>query len=76
MYGLWLTVWIVFLLVPVIRSAVRAIRKRKASSFEYPVLVLFVFLLAGFARGLWHPAWVLFLTIPLYYEMVKFFRGR
>lgn len=76
MYNLWVSAWIIFLLVPVIRSAVRAIRKKDARCFEYPVLALFLFLYAGFTKALWHPAWVLFLTIPLYYEMIEFFRGR
>lgn len=76
LYGLWFSAWIIFLLVPVIRSAVRAIHRKKISCFEYPVLVLFLFLYAGFFKALWHPAWVLFLTIPLYYEMIVFLRGR
>lgn len=39
-------------------------------SFPYPLLVVLIFLIAGFAFGLWHPAWILFLTIPFYYWIV------
>lgn len=36
-------------------------------TFPYPLLVVILFLLAGFLCGAWNPAWVLFLTIPFYY---------
>ncbi len=40
-------------------------------TFPYPVLVVMLFLLAGFLYGAWNPAWVLFLTIPFYYWIVN-----
>lgn len=36
-------------------------------TFPYPLLVVVLFLLAGFLFHAWNPAWVLFLTIPFYY---------
>lgn len=45
-------------------------RKRRKSpwmTFPYPVLVVLIFLVGGFAFGAWHPLWILFLTIPFYY---------
>jgi len=38
--------------------------------FPYPIIVLFLYLAAGFLFNLWHPTWLIFLTIPVYYEMV------
>ncbi|MDR0937210.1 MAG: helix-turn-helix domain-containing protein [Oscillospiraceae bacterium] len=32
-----------------------------------PILVLALFLFAGFGLDLWHPAWAVFLLIPIYY---------
>ena len=75
-YNLWHPGWLIFLLLPIIKSAIRAFQKRKASCFNYPVLVVLVYLHIGFVKTLWHPGWVLFLTIPLYYEMIHFVRGR
>lgn len=40
-------------------------------TFPYPLLVVVLFLLAGFFFHAWNPAWVLFLTIPFYYWIVK-----
>ena len=45
-------------------------------AFPYPVLVLLVYLIAGFRFNSWHPAWLLFLTIPIYYEMVAMSRAK
>ncbi|MDR1016839.1 MAG: helix-turn-helix domain-containing protein [Coriobacteriales bacterium] len=36
-------------------------------AFPYPLLVVIVYLVIGFAFGWWHPGWLLFLTVPLYY---------
>ena len=49
------------------REYVLELEKKKPVVFCYPVLVLIVFLLLGFAKSLWHPAWILFLTIPIFY---------
>lgn len=53
--------------IPLFYTGIIAIEKKKPVIFCYPVLVLIVFLLLGFAKSLWHPAWILFLTIPIFY---------
>lgn len=63
----WKIGWIVLLTIPLFYTGVIAIEKKKPVIFCYPVLVLIVFLLLGFAKSLWHPAWILFLTIPIFY---------
>lgn len=75
-FNLWHPGWLIFFLVPIIGSAIEAVRKRKPEKFAYPVLVALVFLYVGLVKFIWHPTWVLFLTIPLYYAMVDFFKGR
>lgn len=76
LYHLWHPGWLVFLLVPIISSAISAIRKKRADCFSYSALVLFVFLYAGCVKTLWHPTWLLFLTIPLYYKILELFGGK
>ena len=63
----WKIGWIVLLTIPLFYTSIIAIEKKKPVIFCYPVLVLIVFLLMGFAKSLWHPAWILFLTIPIFY---------
>ena len=63
----WKIGWIVLLTIPLFYTGIIAIEKKKPVIFCYPVLVLIVFLLLGFAKSLWHPAWILFLTIPIFY---------
>lgn len=75
-YNLWHPGWLIFFLVPIISSAINAIKEKHADYFAYPVLVVWIFLCSGLLKGIWHPAWVLFLTIPVYYEMINFFRDR
>ena len=36
----------------------------------YPVVVLMIYLVLGYAFHWWHPAWLLFLTIPTFYAGV------
>lgn len=71
-YGMWHPGWLIFLLVPIIDSAIQAIKKKRLSCFGYPILMIFIFLFAGFVYGAWHPMWVVFLTIPIYYELLDF----
>lgn len=68
---LWHPGWLVFLLEPVVSSAITAIRTKRADRFSYPALVLFVFLYVGCVKMLWHPAWLLFFTIPVYYKITE-----
>ncbi len=77
--NLWHPSWILFLTIPIYYCAIPffddgkvRITKRTLLAFPYPVLVVGIFLLAGFCLNLWHPAWILFLTIPIYYCVVPF----
>lgn len=76
MTGHWHPTWIVLFTFPVFDSFVTAIRKRKFSSFAYPILTVMVFLWLGFTDSLWHPAWVIFLTIPCYYTIAHYIDRR
>jgi len=65
----WAVGWIVFLFIPVIETAVTAIKSKNPSAFVYPVFVTAVFLLSGMLLGIWHPTWIIFITIPIYYVL-------
>lgn len=41
---------------------------KKLLLFPYPVLIVVIYILLGFALNLWHPAWLIFLSIPAYYH--------
>lgn len=71
--GGWATSWMWFLTIPLYYTTVEAIFKRSLNHFCYPVLVLLMFLWAGFFGNMWHPAWLMFLTIPLFYWIASFF---
>jgi hypothetical protein len=63
----WMYGWIVFLTIPLFYTTISAVENKNPTIFCYPVLVVIIFLLAGFFKGLWHPMWIIFLTIPLFY---------
>ena len=65
----WAIGWILFLLIPIVETLVKAINKKNPSHFAYPVLVTAIFLFTGMMWGWWHPMWVLFVTIPAYYAV-------
>ncbi|MBO5208559.1 MAG: helix-turn-helix domain-containing protein [Lachnospiraceae bacterium] len=73
-FNLWHPGWLIFFLVPIISSLIKAIKKRKPEKFAYPVLVLLIFLYVGLVEYIWHPTWVLFLTIPIYYSLIDYFK--
>lgn len=75
-YHLWHPGWLIFLLVPIISSAIQTIRKKDINCFAYPVLMLLIFLYVGLVKMIWHPTWIVFLTIPLWYEMIRFFKKK
>lgn len=75
-YHIWHPGWLIFLLVPVISSAVTAFRTKRADRFAFPLLALAVFLYIGCVKMIWHPTWLLFLTIPVYYAAIRFFGGK
>lgn len=72
--GIWHPTWVLFLVAIVVESVVKAIRKKKISQFNYPVLVTAVYIFLSSEFGLWHPLWVIFITIPVYYSILKIFR--
>lgn len=76
MSGHWHPTWIILLTFPIFDSFITAIRKRRFSSFAYPVLTIMVFLWFGFQDGLWHPTWLIFLTIPCYYTIAHYLDRR
>lgn len=70
--GIWHPTWVLLLAFPLFDSLVTAIRKKKFSKFDYPILATMIFLWLGFTSSLWHPAWVIFLTIPCYYSLAHY----
>lgn len=42
---------------------------KKLLLFPFPMLVVVIYILIGFALNLWHPAWLIFLSIPAYYHI-------
>lgn len=75
-YNIWHPGWLIFLLIPIVSSAIEAVRKKKPEHFAYPILVVLVFLYVGLVKMVWHPTWVVFLTIPVYYEIIHFIKDR
>lgn len=65
----WSIGWLLFFLIPIIETLVKAISNHNPSHFAYPVLATGIFLFTGMMWGLWHPMWVVFLTIPAYYAI-------
>ena len=71
--GLWGQAWVLFLLIIIIPSLMKAIFFKRMHSFAFPILVVFVYLLIGiwYPGGYWHPWWLLFLSIPVYYAIAE-----
>lgn len=65
--GGWALSWIIFATIPLYYSFVKAIYKRRLSSFAYPVFTVTAYLFAGLYFSCWHPSWIIFVTIPVYY---------
>jgi transcriptional regulator with XRE-family HTH domain len=65
----WGTCWLVFFLIPLVSSAIEALRKKKFCDFCFPVLVAGLYVLFGMLYGAWHPEWVMFFAIPIYYTI-------
>ena len=66
-WELWSSAWLLFFLVPIYYSAIKAIKEKRAEFFAYPVLAALVYLCLGLFWGLWGGTVFIFLTIPLYY---------
>lgn len=65
----WSIGWLVFLLIPLLTTFIKAIEKHHFCAFAFPVLVVGVYVLVGMLIGQWHPEWVMFLAIPVYYSI-------
>ncbi len=68
----WKCGWTLFLFAICIQSFIEAIRKRKFTSFAYPIFITATYCLLGFLGSHynfpnWGFFWFLFLTIPAYY---------
>ncbi|MDE5671261.1 MAG: helix-turn-helix domain-containing protein [Eubacterium sp.] len=63
----WAVGWIMFLFIPIIETAVTAIKTKNPAHFCYPVFVAAMYLSGGMILHIWHPTWILFITIPMYY---------
>ena len=68
--------WFLFILIPVIISALECIKKRSIRPFSYSCLVTAIYCAIGMLCNIWHPTWVLFLTIPLYNAFVAICRKK
>ncbi|MDE6722607.1 MAG: helix-turn-helix domain-containing protein [Eubacterium sp.] len=63
----WAIGWIMFLFIPIIETAITAIKTKNPARFCYPVFVTAMYLSGGMILHIWHPTWILFITIPMYY---------
>lgn len=63
----WAVGWIMFLFIPIIETAVTAIKTKNPAHFCYPVFIAAMYLAGGMILHIWHPTWILFITIPMYY---------
>lgn len=71
-FGAWHPGWLLFMLIPIWETLVRAIRRKNANCFAYPILAALIYLCGGFYWDNWHPGWLIFLTVPLYYSVVSY----
>ena len=71
LFGGWGLSWIIFLTIPVYHSLIDAIVKRRFAKFEYPVLIILIYLYCGLYHGAWHPTWVMFFAIPILESLAK-----
>jgi len=67
----WHPGWLVFLVIPVAESVVRAVKKKDPALFSYPTFVTVAFLCLGIFAGAWEYAWILYLTVPIYYRICR-----
>jgi len=72
----WDPTWLLFLLIPLWYSLTRAIKRKNANHFAYPVVTVILFILCGYYLHAWGTAWVVFLTIPIYYGIAQYLKTR
>lgn len=70
----WHPAWLLFLLIPIVDSVIKCIKKKNITKFAFPVVCALVYLCFGIFAGNWHPSWVVFLTIPVFYGLADVIR--
>lgn len=73
-WNAWHPGWLLLFLIPVLESLIKAVQRRNAAVFAYPMLTLGIFLAIGFLMDNWM-GWVVFLTIPVYYSLVSYVKS-
>lgn len=73
-YQAWHPGWLLFFLIPIFESLVKAVERRNASRFAYPMVTILFFLALGIFTGNWM-GWIAFLTIPLYYSLISYIKS-
>ncbi len=76
----WRFSWIFLALIPIVLSAVTAVKKRDPGKFAYPVLAISLWLLTLAVSRPWNAlfqwSWLGLLTIPLYSWICRRIRGK
>lgn len=67
----WDWAWTLFMTIPIYDSILDTIRKKRLTSFAYPVFTAFLYCLFGMLFNWWHPGWIIFVTIPVYYPIAE-----
>ena len=70
----WHPGWVVFFLIPIYYSVLKAIYNINLRDFAFPVLIVFIYILLGSLLDWWHPGWLLFLAIPIYEIVIEHIR--
>ncbi len=73
-HGGWAFSWVFLLMIPVLTSAMEAVKTKNPSKFAYPLLIVVIYCELGLIAHIWHPTWVLWITIPIYYIMCDVFK--
>ena len=75
-YKLWHPCWIVFLCIPVIESIIDAIKEKDIEYFEYPLLMLVIYLTFGYIFNIYNILWIVFLTVPIYERIIEIIKKK
>lgn len=70
----WHPGWVIFFLIPIYYSVLKAIYNKNLRDFAFPVLIVFIYILLGSLLDWWHPGWLLFLAIPIYEIVIEHIR--
>lgn len=67
---MWHPGWLLFFLIPIVDSGIKAVARKDPHSFAFPILAVAFYLFMGFVWEIWHPTWVVFPLIPVYYAVL------